>query len=292
MRRLQLQLLGLMLVAAAALPSHAQERLNVVASFSILGDFVANVGGERVDVATLVGPNGDVHVYTPAPADAKKIAAARLLIVNGLGLEGWLPRLLQASGSKASIVMATAGIVPLKAGGDADPHAWQSVANAKIYVADIRDALVTADPADAQVFRANAAAYLAQLDALDREVRETVAKIPPERRKVISGHRAFGYFAAAYGVEFIAPLGVSTESEPSARDIAAIITQIKASKIPAVFLENISDPRLIQRISAETGARIGGTLFSDSLSDEKGEAPTYIDMVRHNIKALASALAD
>jgi zinc/manganese transport system substrate-binding protein len=292
MRRLQLQLLGLMLVAAAALPSHAQERLNVVASFSILGDFVANVGGERVDVATLVGPNGDVHVYTPAPADAKKIAAARLLIVNGLGLEGWLPRLLQASGSKASIVMATAGIVPLKAGGDADPHAWQSVANAKIYVANIRDALVAADPADAAVFIANTATYLAKLDALDREVRSAVAQIEPERRKVISTHNAFGYFAAAYGIEFIAPEGVSTESEPSARDVAHIISQIRAAKIPAVFLENISDDRLMRRISAETGAKLGGTLYSDSLTDEKGDAPTYIDMVRHNIKALTSALAN
>jgi zinc/manganese transport system substrate-binding protein len=291
MRRLQIWLIFLALIAAAC-PARAQDRLNVVASFSILGDFVRHVGGDRVNVSTLVGPNGDVHVYTPAPADAKKIADARLVVVNGFGLEGWLPRLVQSSASKAVIVTATDGIAPRTIGAAPDPHAWQSVANAKIYVADIRDALVAADPADAQAFRANAAAYLAQLDALDREVREAIAKIPPERRKVISGHRAFGYFAAAYGIEFIAPLGVSTESEPSARDIAAIITQIKASKILAVFLENISDPRLIERISAETGARIGGTLFSDSLSDEKGEAPTYIDMVRHNIKALASALAD
>ena len=157
----------------------AQDRLNVVASFSILGDFVSNVGGDRVSVTTLVGPNGDVHVYTPAPADAKKIADAKLLVINGLGLEGWLPRLVQSSGSKAPIVTATNGIAPLKLGSDADPHAWQSVANAKIYVANIRDALVAADPADAEVFRANARAYLAKLDALDREVREAIAQIPP-----------------------------------------------------------------------------------------------------------------
>ena len=291
MRRFQLWLICLALAASAPI-AHAQERLNVVASFSILGDFVRHVGGDRVNVSTLVGPNGDVHVYTPAPADAKKIADARLVFVNGFGLEGWLPRLVQSSASKAVIVTATDGIAPRTIGAAPDPHAWQSVANAKIYVADIRDALVTADPADAQAFRSHAAAYLAQLDALDREVRETVAKIPPERRKVISGHRAFGYFAAAYGVEFIAPLGVSTESEPSARDIAAIITQTKASKIPAVFLENISDPRLIRQIAAETGARVGGTLYSDSLTGEKGDSPTYIDMVRHNIKALTSALAN
>jgi zinc/manganese transport system substrate-binding protein len=289
MRRFKFWLVCLVLLASAS-PLRAQERLNVVASFSILGDFARNVGGDRLSVTTLVGPDGDVHVYTPAPADAKKIADAKLLIINGLGLEGWLPRLLQASGGKAPIIAATKGIAPLKLGSDADPHAWQSVANAKTYVANIRDALVAADPADAEVFRGHADRYLAELDALDREVREAVAQIPPKRRKVISTHDAFGYFAAAYGIEFIAPLGVSTESEASARDIAGIITQIKQAKIPAVFLENISDPRLIRRISAETGASIGGTLYSDSLTGEKGDAPTYIDMVRHNIKVLTGAL--
>jgi zinc/manganese transport system substrate-binding protein len=281
---------------AAVSPLRAQDRppepLKVVASFSILGDFVKNVGGERVDVTTLVGPDGDVHVYAPAPADARKIADAKLLVINGLGLEGWLPRLLQASGGKAPIITATKGIAPLKLGSDADPHAWQSVANAKKYVTNIRDALAAADPADAEVFRKQTETYLAKLDALDREVREAIKQIPESRRKVISTHGAFGYFASAYGIQFIAPLGVSTESEASARDIAGIIAQIKGGKIPAVFLENISDPRLIRRISAESGAKVGGTLFSDSLTGEKGDAPTYIDMVRHNIKALTSALAD
>ena len=291
MRRFRLWLICVVIAAAVA-PVHAQERVNVVASFSILGDFVKNVGGDRVDVTTLVGPNGDVHVYDPAPSDAKTIAGARLLVINGLGLEGWLPRLLQSSGGKAAIITATKGIAPLKVGSDADPHAWQSVVNAKIYVTNISDALAAADPADAGVFRANARDYLTKLDALDGEVREAVAKIPPSRRKVISTHDAFGYFAAAYGIEFIAPLGVSTESEASARDIAGIITEIKRQKIPAVFLENISDPRLIRRISAETGARVGGTLYSDSLTGEKGDAPTYIELVRHNIKALTAALAD
>jgi len=287
MRRAQFWLICMML---AATPACAEGRLKVVASFSILGDFVKNVGGDRVEVSTLVGPNGDVHVYTPAPADAKKIADAKLVVINGLGLEGWLPRLVQSSGSKAVIVIASDGVAPLKSGSAADPHAWQSVVNAKIYVVNIREALVAADPPDAAVFRANADGYLAKLDQLDRDVREAVAKIPPARRKVISTHGAFGYFAAAYGVEFIAPLGVSTDSEASARDIADIISQIRVAKIPAVFVENISDPRLIQRISAETGAGIGGMLYSDSLTDEKGDAPTYIDMVRHNIRALNHAL--
>jgi zinc/manganese transport system substrate-binding protein len=289
MSRLQFWLVGLLLAASPWL-AHAQDRLNVVASFSILGDFVKNVGGDRVEVSTLVGANGDVHVYTPAPADAKKIADAKLVIINGFGLEGWMPRLVQSSGSKARIVTATDGITPRIVGAAPDPHAWQSVANAKIYVGNIRDALVAADPADTAAFRANADGYLAKLDGLDRDVKAAIAAIPLEHRKVITTHGAFGYFGAAYGVEFIAPLGVSTDSEASARDIAGIITQIRTAKIPAVFIENISDPRLIQRISAETGARIGGTLYSDSLTDEKGQAPTYIDMVRHNIKALTDAL--
>jgi zinc/manganese transport system substrate-binding protein len=291
MQRLRGLLLALA-VSLGAAPLHAQAPLKVVASFSILGDFIKNVGGDRVEVTTLVGPDGDVHVYTPTPSDVRKIADARLLVVNGFGLEGWLPRLLQAAGGKASIVTATQGITPLRLGSDADPHAWQSVANAEKYVANIRDALTTADPPDAQVFRQNAQTYLAKLEALDGEVRQAAGQIPQTRRKVISTHDAFGYFAVRYGIAFIAPIGVSTEAEPSARDIANIIAQVKAEHIPAVFLERIGDPRLMRRVSAETGARIGGTLYSDSLSDEKGEAPTYIDMVRHNITTLTSALAN
>ncbi|MGP9814645.1 metal ABC transporter substrate-binding protein [Rhodopseudomonas sp. NSM] len=309
MIRIVIAIVVSLLVAAS--PARAQERIGVVASFSILGDFVRNIGGDRVAVTTLVGPTGDVHVYTPSPRDAKLVADARLVVVNGLGLEGWLPRLVQSSGGKATIITATKGIKTRdaddgdshghshgKEGGKhdhgdehADPHAWQSVANARIYVSNIRDALIAADPAGEAIYRANAAAYLDKLDGLDREIREEAAKIPAAARKVISSHDAFGYFADAYGITFIAPQGVSTESEVSARDVARIIKQIRASKIPAVFLENISDPRLIQRIAAETGAKIGGTLYSDSLTAENGDAPTYIDMVRHNIKTLTSALA-
>ncbi len=272
----------------------ADERVKVVASFTILADFVRNVGGDRVDVVALVGPDADAHVYTPSPADAKTVAAAKLVVVNGLGFEGWLPRLVKSSGGTARIVVATDGIVPLKepAGGhhSVDPHAWQSVSNAKVYAENIRRTLAEVDPASADSYRANAERYVVQLDALDRDVRAMVAQIPEARRKVISTHGAFGYFAAAYGVTFVAPQGVSTDSEPSARDLARIIAQIRKEKIPAIFLENISDPRLIRRVAAETGAKIGGTLYSDSLTDEKGEAPTYIDMVRHNIKTLQDAL--
>ncbi|WFU42368.1 zinc ABC transporter substrate-binding protein [Bradyrhizobium sp. CB82] len=287
MRRLLLLVVASLLIAS---PLQAAERLNVVASFSILADFVRNVGGDRINLTTLVGADSDVHVYAPAPGDAKRIADARLVIVNGLGLEGWLPRLVQSSGSKATVVTASAGLAPLKLGSESDPHAWQSIPNAKVYVTNIAGALAAAAPEDAEFFRGQATAYLEKLETLDREVREAIAKIPPARRKVISTHDAFGYFAAEYGIQFIAPLGVSTETEPSARDIAGIISQIRAQKIPAVFLENISDDRLIRRIAAETGSKVGGTLISDGLTGEKGPAPTYIEMVRHNIKALSSAL--
>jgi len=286
---IRLWLIALTLIAAVS-PAGAADRLNVVASFSILGDFVRNVGGDRVNVTTLVGPNSDAHVYVPTPADATKVADAKLVFVNGLGFEGWMQRLVQSSGSKATVVVASTNITPLKLGSSTDPHAWQTVTNAKTYVYNIRNALSAAAPADAALFEANAEAYQVKLEALEGEIRPWVESIPPEHRKVISTHTAFGYFAKAYGIEFIAPRGVSTESEPSARDIAGIITQIKTKKIPAVFLENISDPRLIKRIAAETGARVGGTLYSDSLTDEKGDAPTYIDMVRHNIRTLRNGI--
>ena len=283
------------LFAALATPSLAQEKLKVVATFSILSDFVKNVGGDRVDVQSLVGPNGDAHVYQPTPSDAKTIADARVVFVNGLGFEGWIARLIKASASKAAMVTATKGVKPRKAEddhghGDADPHAWQSVANAKIYVANIRDGLSAADPAGKSAYETNAAAYLAKLEALDAEVKAEVGKIPADRRKIITTHDAFGYFAGAYGVSFIAPQGVSTESEVSATDVAKIITQIRKQKIPAVFLENVTDERLLRRIAQEGGARIGGTLYSDALTDEKGPAPTYLDMMRHNVKQLSAAL--
>jgi zinc/manganese transport system substrate-binding protein len=280
-------------------PAVAEEKLAVVASFSILADMVARVGGDRVAVDALVGPGGDAHVYSPAPADARKLAAAKLVVVNGLGFEGWLERLIKASGTKAKVVIATRGIAPRQPAGerdhhghghDADPHAWQSVVNAKIYVANIRDALVAADPAGQSAYAANATAYLADLDALDGEVRAMIARIPVERRRIITTHDAFGYFAAAYGITFMAPQGVSTETEASARDVARIIAQIKKTRVPAVFLENISDPRLLTRIGGETGARIGGTLYSDSLTAAGGEAPSYIDMIRHNVRQLVAAL--
>ena len=300
-RQILFGLFAALLLAALPSTAKAQDKLPVVATFSILGDLVSNVGGDRVAVKSLVGANGDAHVYSPSPADARTLADAKLIVTNGLGFEGWLTRLVKSSNSKARNVVASKGVKPRKLAGkhahdhghgpsDGDPHAWQSVANAKTYVANIRDGLIAADPAGKAVYEANAAAYLDKLEALDREIRETIAKIPPERRRIITTHDAFGYFSDAYGVEFVAPQGVSTESEASARDVARIITQIKKQKIPAVFLENISNPRLLKQIADETGAKVGGTLYSDALTDEKGPAPTYIDLFRHNIRTLSAAL--
>lgn len=279
--------------------AHADQKLDVVATFSILADFVKNVGGDRVAVQTLVGPNGNTHVYTPSPADARKLAEAKVVFVNGLGLEGWLDRLIQASGTKAPVVIATTGIKPREkanaahaahAHGGVDPHAWQSLANAKIYVENIRNALIAADPMGRTAYEANAADYTSRLDQLDREIRSTISSVPAEKRLIVTDHGAFGYFEQAYDIKFASPQGLSTEAEPSAQGMASIITAIRQSKAPAVFLENVTDPRLMQQIAAETGVKIGGTLYSDALTDEKGDAPTYIALISHNLKQLADAL--
>jgi zinc/manganese transport system substrate-binding protein len=290
-------LLGLAAGVTLPFPAFAQEKLSVVASFSVLGDFVREIGGERVAVTTLVGPDGDAHVYSPTPADAKTVAGAKLVVVNGLKFEGWLTRLVKSSGTKATVATATTGITPLKTADDhghghggEDPHAWQNVANARLYAGNVRDALIAADSAGKATYEANATAYLAKLEALEAEIKATIARIPADRRRAITSHDAFGYFVKAYGIEFIAPQGVSTEAEASAKDVARIIRQIKAQKVPAVFLENITNPRLAEQIARESGAKIGGRLYSDALSAENGPAGTYIAMMKHNISQIEKAL--
>ena len=304
-RRAAVSLLAGCLALAASTPSMAQgaDRLKVVATFSILGDMVRNVGGERVEIATLVGPNGDAHVYSPTPADGRRLAEARIVFTNGLKFEGWIDRLVKSSGTRAATIEAGRGVKALSGEdeghghghdhghGGADPHAWQSIGNAKIYVANIRDALIAADGAGRATYEANAAAYLKQLDDLDAEVKGLVAGIPPERRRIITSHDAFRYFEEAYGIDFVAPQGVSTEAEASAKDVARIIQQIRRETIAAVFVENVSDARLMERIAKETGARIGSKVYSDALSEPNGPAGTYIDMMRHNIRAFSAALS-
>lgn len=281
-------------------PAAAQQtaKISAAATFSILGDLVQQVGGDRVDVVTLVGPDGDVHVYSPTPSDAKKLAAAKTVFVNGLGLEGWVTRLVRASGTRAPVVTVSNGIAARKMEDEnepgrliIDPHAWQSVANAKIYIANIRDGLAAIDPTGKASYDANAAAYLGKLDQLEKEVRAAIASIPPDRRRVITIHDSLGYFGDAYGLKFISPERVSTDSEASAKDVAKIIAQIRREKIPAVFLENITDPRLMNEIARETGAAVGGTLYSDALSPAGRPAANYIEMMRHNVRELTKALA-
>jgi zinc/manganese transport system substrate-binding protein len=279
-----------------AMPTLAEDQLTAVATFSILGDFVKNVGGDRLQVTTLVGPNGDVHVYSPLASDARKLSVANVAFINGLGLEGWMTRLVTASGTNAPIIIATKGVTPRDLKDEQgsrtvpDPHAWQSIADARIYVANIRDGLVKVDPAGASIYDTNTKSYLADLDALEKEVRAAIAKIPVDRRKIIINHDSFGYFGDAYGMEFIAPEGLSTDSDPSAADVAKIITQIRTQKIPAVFLENVTDPRFMQQIAEESGATIGGKLYSDALSEPKGPAGTYIELIRNNVRELEKAL--
>jgi zinc/manganese transport system substrate-binding protein len=305
-RRTALSLLaGCVALTGSLVPAAAQtpEKIKVIATFSILGDMVREVAGERAEVTTLVGPNGDAHVYSPTPADGRRLAEAKLVFTNGLKFEGWIDRLVKSSGTKAEKVEAAKGAKLLKGQaeehghghghdhGGTDPHAWQDIGNAKTYVANIRDALVGADPAGKAAYEANAASYLTKLDAIDAEVKGLVAKIAPERRKIITSHDAFRYFEEAYGIDFVSPQGVSTESEASAKDVARIIQQIRREKITAVFVENVSDARLMERIAKETGAKIGERVYSDALSEPNGPAGTYIDMMRHNIRAFSAALS-
>ncbi|SDF37324.1 metal ABC transporter substrate-binding protein [Desulfovibrio legallii] len=271
--------------------------LKVAVSFSILGDMVKNVGGDLVRVTTLVGPDADTHVYQPSPADAKAVAQADLVVVNGLHFEGWMDRLIQTSGYKGTVVIASKGVrtrtmVDAEEGGKkvTDPHAWQSLDNGRIYVRNIADGLAAADPAHAAAYRKNAGAYLGKIGETEGWVRKTLGGIPRAERKIITSHDAFGYFGEAYGLTLLAPQGLSTEAEASAQDVGALIRQIKAEGIKALFVENMTDPRLVENIARETGARPGGELYADALSGPDGPAPTYLEMFRHNVTLLVKAL--
>ncbi|MFZ0050164.1 MAG: metal ABC transporter substrate-binding protein [Desulfobaccales bacterium] len=297
-----LALLLAVFLAASGAAAPAEKKFNVVATFSILGDLAKNVGGDRVEVTTLVGPNGDVHVYEPTPADAKAVGSADVVLVNGLALEGWMNRLIKTSGFKGPVVEASQWVKPremaageLEQGAEhgplmTDPHAWQDVGNARLYVQNIAKGLEKVDSANASVYRANAEAYTAKLGELDRWVRKEFSGIPKQKRRMITTHDAFGYFGAAYGIAIISPVGFSTESEASAGDIANLIKQIRREKITAVFLENVSDPRLMEQVAKESGVTLGGTLYSDALSKPDGPAPTYLEMFKNNVSLIAAAM--
>ncbi len=298
-RLVLLTVVGVGLAAGAV----ASEPLTVVASFSILGDLTQRIGGDRVQVHTLVNPGADAHVYQPTPSDARTLARAQLVIVNGLGFEGWIERLIKSSGYRGELLVASRGIDAMAQAPSGkqhahdhrsavDPHAWQDLSNARRYVANIADALGAADPANRAHYQANATRLNQAIATLDNEIRTTFNAIPSERRRVVTSHDAFAYFGRAYGIRFIAPVGISTDAEPSAGDVGAIIRQIRREQIRAMFIENIADPRLLERISRESGARIGGTLNSDSLSPPGTPADSYLGMMRRNAKTLAAALAD
>ena len=276
--------------------------LEVTTSFSILGDLVRQVGGGKVNVRTLVGADEDAHAFQPRPSDARAIGASALVVVNGLGFDDWMTRLARSGGFKGQVVVASAGIDTLAMIDDdahghphghaqtADPHAWQDIGNAQRYVSNIAAALARVDPAHADTYRANAERYDGKLKALDSEIRAAFAALPAERRKVVSSHDAFAYFGQAYGIRFLSPVGVSNNAEPTAKGVASLIRQLKTDEIPAVFIENVVDPRLIERIRSESGTRVGGTLYSDALSAVGGPAPDYLSMMRYNFETLYEVL--
>jgi len=331
------------LFLSGSLAAQPSKPTHVVATFSILGDMVKRIGGKHVALTTLVGPNGDTHVYQPTPAAARSVSEAKVLIVNGLEFEGWLDRLIDATDFKGMHVIATKGIEPIAFGereehgvhnekaddgkrchgeighghnkkgreenhreghsddkhdehhaghdhGAFDPHAWQSLKNAVIYVDNITGALAKADPTNAATFYKNRAAYVAEIKALDIVIRENMARLSANRRTIVTSHDAFQYFGRDYGLTFLAPQGLSTDSEASAQDVARLIVQMRKKAISAVFVEKITDSRLLEQIAKETGAAIGGTLYPGALSGPDGPAPTYLDMMRHNYGTLLDAL--
>ena len=294
-RRTLLAALPLLPLAHAA---RAQARPKVVATFSVLGDLAAEVGGEAIELSVLVGPDTDAHTYQPRPADARTLSTAQVLVKNGLGYEGWIDRLAGAAPFKGRTVVASAGVETLKAqpspghshAHGVDPHCWQDVGRTRRYVRNILDGLVVAAPAEAEAMRARGAAYDARLAALDAWVRAEIGRVPAAQRRALIGHDSLRYFAAAYGVTFVSPRGFSTESEPSARDVAALIRLVREEKLKALFLENMTSPGLVEQIAREAGAVVGPRLYSDALSKPGGAAPTYEAMMRHNVTALVAGM--
>lgn len=292
-------------IAGFAAPALADQPIKVVASISIIGDLVSEIGGDHVAVTTLVGPNGDAHSYEPKPADAKALSQASVLVENGLGLERWMERLVATSGFKGETVIVSKEVKPRLWTGDADeagelakdpqgraidPHAWQDPKNGILYVKAIVAGLSEADPAHKSDFEAKGATLAAELQAIDTRLAAEFGKLTPAQRRIVTTHDAFGYFGAAYGVTFLAPEGISTESEPSAADIAKIVQQVRDEHIQAIFFENITDPRIMQQIAREAKVEVGGELFSDALSASDGPASTYIKMFENNERAFLSAL--
>ena len=284
-------LLGTALVLPALCRTGAADALPVVATFSILGDLLRQVAGERpLALSVLVGPDGDAHGFQPRPSDAAQLRGAALLLRNGLGYDDWLMRLAGAAGSGGTQVTASDGVAPRRAAGVPDPHAWGDPRNVRTYLRNIAAGLAAADPGNAALYARQAATASERLTALDAETRAAFATVPEARRKVLTSHDAFGYFGAAYGIRFLAPQGISTQAEPSAAMVGALIRQVRAERITAVFLENMAGPATLERLAREAGVRVGGRLYSDSLSPTGGPAPSYEALIRHNTGLLVPAM--
>lgn len=285
---------ALALSALLATPMVMAKTVEAVASFTVLADIVKNVGGEHVEVKSLVGPNGDPHSFEPTPKDSQALAHADVVFVSGLGMEGWMDRLISASGYQGQTVVASSGINTRTMEEDGktitDPHAWNSMQNGVTYATNVMNALIAADPQDADYFRQHGGAYIQQLKQLDSWAQKAFSVIPVEKRKVLTSHDAFGYFGQRYGVKFLSPVGFSTESEASASDVAALITQLKHEKIHAYFIENQTDPRLVQQIAASGGATSGGELYPEALTARGGAADSYINAFKHNVNAMVSSM--
>ncbi len=302
----------LLLAASLAQSTAAQtpvsgEPLSVVTSFSILGDLVRQVGGDAVQVTTLIGSGVDAHTYDPAPADLVALSEANLVFENGLGFEPWLDGFFASAQPAGARVVVSEGITPREAGGDHaeheeesgehgvyDPHVWHDVANAIVMTENIRDALVAADPANAALYETNAAAFIANLETLDADIREQVATLPEERRKLVTSHDTFGYFADAYGFEVLGTGfgSLSTEAaDPAARDIAALVAAIEAAGVPAIFAENVANPDLMASIAAEAGVELAPALYTDALGPEGSPGETYEGMMQSNVATIVAALA-
>ena len=285
----------LVAICCAAAPAWADGRPKVVATFTILADMTQRIGGTLIDLHTLVGPSGDAHVFDPRPSDARALGDADLVISNGLGFESFLPGLVASTGYAGNIITATAGIAarPFDSGdkvSNGDPHAWHDLTNAAIYIANIANGLAQLDAGNADTYRANAQAYLAEISRLDSEIKARFAIVPENRRLIVTSHDAFGYFGRAYGLTFLGAGGVSTAIEPSAGKIAELIDTMRAAGVRALFVETLVNPDLVAQIARETDVNIGGALFADTLSDVRGPAPTYLEMMRYNAATIASAL--
>ena len=284
-----LNLIFLFLLFTANAVSANDSNIRVVTSFSILEDLLKELGGEYVSVVNLVGRNSDAHIYQPKPSDAVAIASADLVVFNGLEFEGWITRLIKNSGYKNKQLIASEEVDAIKNGEEIDPHAWQSFHNIRVYIQNITSALITLRPQHADEFMQRQQQYLKHLNSLEEQLSAQIANIPANKRVVVTSHDAFGYLGREFGIRFLAPLGLSIEVEASAEDVAAIVDQIREQDVRALFVENINNPRLLQRIAAETNVAIGGRLYSDALSEVDGPADTYLNMMQHNIGSLIAA---